>query len=265
MFNNVSPREQEVDDIFSETDKAPAPTPAQSAGQVPGAAYNSPANYPQVGVSPAGSPSAAYREALADDEGKKSSAAKILKGMLIVILGLGLVVGAAYAIYSQILVKKFSPSNNLNNVASTSNETQTTGDNNPVQPVITETPATTTEIATSSEIVTDNGSSTQPEVTPAKVDSDNDGLSDTEEAIVYKTNPNLSDTDGDGLNDGEEVNTYKTDPNLADSDSDGLSDYQEVKTYNTNPNNPDTDGDTYKDGAEVSGGYNPNGTGNLIK
>lgn len=35
-------------------------------------------------------------------------------------------------------------------------------------------------------------------------DSDNDGLSDAEEA-VYGTNPNLADTDGDGYSDGDEV------------------------------------------------------------
>ncbi len=48
-----------------------------------------------------------------------------------------------------------------------------------------------------------------------------------------------------------------------DSDSDGLTDYQEINVYHTDPYNPDTDGDGYLDGAEVSGGYNPNGAGRL--
>ena len=36
-------------------------------------------------------------------------------------------------------------------------------------------------------------------------DSDNDGLSDFAEAVIYHTDPNNSDTDGDGLSDGEEL------------------------------------------------------------
>jgi hypothetical protein len=41
---------------------------------------------------------------------------------------------------------------------------------------------------------------------PNNPDSDNDGLSDGEEVIVYNTDPNNPDSDGDGLSDGEEVN-----------------------------------------------------------
>jgi hypothetical protein len=41
-------------------------------------------------------------------------------------------------------------------------------------------------------------------------DSDNDGLSDTKEAVLG-TNPNKADSDGDGTSDGEEV-AYGTDP-----------------------------------------------------
>ncbi|MDD4994943.1 MAG: hypothetical protein PHW53_00490 [Patescibacteria group bacterium] len=73
----------------------------------------------------------------------------------------------------------------------------------------------------------------------APVDTDRDGLEDTEEAIAG-TNPNLADTDGDGLSDSEEVIIFKT-----------------------NPLNIDTDGDTYTDKAEVDNGYNPNGEGKL--
>lgn len=73
------------------------------------------------------------------------------------------------------------------------------------------------------------------------IDTDQDGLTDAEEKVLG-TNPNNPDTDGDGLNDGEEATVYKT-----------------------NPLNPDTDGDGYPDGVEVSGGYNPNGSGKLTK
>ena len=34
---------------------------------------------------------------------------------------------------------------------------------------------------------------------------DNDGLSASDEYLIYGTNPHLADTDGDGLNDGQEI------------------------------------------------------------
>lgn len=74
----------------------------------------------------------------------------------------------------------------------------------------------------------------------ANLDSDNDGLTDVEEAKLG-TDPHNPDTDGDGLYDGDEVNIYHTDPLKAD-----------------------TDGDGYSDGVEVRNGYNPNGPGKLF-
>lgn len=47
-----------------------------------------------------------------------------------------------------------------------------------------------------------------------------------------------------------------------DRDDDGLSAADE-EHYGTSDTNPDTDGDGFKDGAEVEGGYNPNGSGAL--
>jgi hypothetical protein len=70
------------------------------------------------------------------------------------------------------------------------------------------------------------------------------------------------DTDGDGLTDAEEA-VLGTDPAQADTDADGLADKEETQTYGTDPLNPDTDGDGYKDGDEVRNGYNPNGPGKL--
>ena len=57
------------------------------------------------------------------------------------------------------------------------------------------------------------------------VDSDNDGLTNSEE-VLHSTNPNNPDTDGDGVNDGDEV-AAGSDPTVADvsdSDGDGVSD-----------------------------------------
>ena len=71
-------------------------------------------------------------------------------------------------------------------------------------------------------------------------DSDNDGLSDEDEAKLG-TNVNNSDTDNDGLTDGDEVRFYSSDP--LDSD---------------------TDGDGFLDGEELKAGFDPNGPGKLL-
>ncbi len=70
------------------------------------------------------------------------------------------------------------------------------------------------------------------------------------------------DTDQDGLTDSEE-NISGTNINIVDTDGDGLSDYEEIKIYGTNPLLADTDGDGYSDGDEVKNGYNPAGDGKL--
>ncbi len=70
------------------------------------------------------------------------------------------------------------------------------------------------------------------------------------------------DTDNDGLPDSEEASAG-TNPLIADTDGDGLSDTEEIRTYKTNPLSPDTDGDSFTDGGEVKAGYNPNGAGKL--
>jgi len=51
---------------------------------------------------------------------------------------------------------------------------------------------------------------------PFDPDSDDDGLDDGEEVLIYGTDPNVSDTDGDGFSDGEEV-AVGTDPNNSGS------------------------------------------------
>ncbi|MBI5094774.1 MAG: VWA domain-containing protein [Candidatus Hydrogenedentes bacterium] len=62
---------------------------------------------------------------------------------------------------------------------------------------------------------------------PPAPDVDLDGL-DTKAELRYGTDPALSDTDADGLTDGEEALVYHTDPAKADTDGDGVSDGQEV-------------------------------------
>jgi len=87
-------------------------------------------------------------------------------------------------------------------------------------------------------------------------DSDDDGLTDGEEAILG-TDPFDSDTDDDGLTDGEEVEVYGTDPLDPDTDDDGLTDGDEVQVYGTDPLDPDTDDDGLMDGLEVALGTDP--------
>ncbi|MBN2163075.1 MAG: hypothetical protein JXR25_14290 [Pontiellaceae bacterium] len=74
---------------------------------------------------------------------------------------------------------------------------------------------------------------------PISADSDNDGLSDDEEANTYITNPLDDDSDDDGLSDGDEVNTHGTNPLNADSDDDGESDSMEIE-QGTDPMNPES-------------------------
>lgn len=84
---------------------------------------------------------------------------------------------------------------------------------------------------------------------PNNPDTDNDRLSDGEEALRRNTNPLLLDTDGDGLSDGDEVLTDLTDPLNPDTDNDGLSDGREIE-LGSDPRNPDTDNDRLTDGNE---------------
>jgi len=71
------------------------------------------------------------------------------------------------------------------------------------------------------------------------------------------------DSDQDGLTDEEEAN-LGTNLNDPDTDHDGLTDREEAKVYNTDPLSVDTDGDGYPDGEEVKNGYNPKGPGKLL-
>jgi hypothetical protein len=50
---------------------------------------------------------------------------------------------------------------------------------------------------------------------PVSIDTDHDGLSDTDERAIYGTSPTLADTDGDGLTDHEEIVTNAFDPESA--------------------------------------------------
>ncbi|WP_161629773.1 RHS repeat protein [Desulfogranum japonicum] len=86
--------------------------------------------------------------------------------------------------------------------------------------------------------------------------------------ITAATTPAV-DTDGDGLTDSEETDNFATDPNSTDSDNDGISDYDEIVywggDWNSDIDNdgliavldPDSDGDGVTDGTELTQGTDP--------
>src|SRR3989338_8834968 len=63
---------------------------------------------------------------------------------------------------------------------------------------------------------------------PEPLDTDRDGLTDEEEAL-YGTDINNADTDNDTLTDRDEAKVFKTDPNNADTDGDTYLDGAEVR------------------------------------
>ena len=93
--------------------------------------------------------------------------------------------------------------------------------------------------------------------TYAGVDSDADGLSDSDETNTHNTDPNNADSDGDGFRDGDEVTAYLTNPLSVDSDGDTLSDFAEITSHNTDPNNVDTNNDGLGDLLLVEAELNP--------
>ncbi len=93
------------------------------------------------------------------------------------------------------------------------------------EPVATEVPATP-PVATE-PVVTEEAPSTPEADAVDAVDSDEDGLVDTDELDIG-TDPALFDSDEDGLGDGAEFNEFGTDPLVFDSDEDGVGDGDEV-------------------------------------
>ncbi len=60
-----------------------------------------------------------------------------------------------------------------------------------------------------------------------EMDSDNDGLTNSQEVDVYGTDPMVADTDMDGISDGDEV-AKGTNPMSSDSDGDGVPDADDL-------------------------------------
>jgi len=88
-----------------------------------------------------------------------------------------------------------------------------------------------------------------------RLDSDGDGLSDTDEFETLNTNPFSVDTDGDGLTDGDGVVTVGNYPDGVDADGNGFVDGE--NQAGTDPNEADTDADGFSDGDELLAGTDP--------
>jgi len=82
------------------------------------------------------------------------------------------------------------------------------------------------------------------------VDSDGDGLSDSDESTIYFTDPEMLDTDGDGIEDGEEVIYWL----LLKGDWIGAYD---ADGQDNNLLDPDADGDGFIDGEEKTAASDP--------
>lgn len=102
----------------------------------------------------------------------------------------------------------------------------------------------------------------QQSLSAQTADTDNDGISDSQELNVYYTNSVFADTDNDGYADKLELDNgyspHRPEYKLSqlDWDKDGLSDAMEIN-LGTDLKNSDTDGDGYFDKAEVYAGFDP--------
>ena len=89
---------------------------------------------------------------------------------------------------------------------------------------------------------------------------------------VRYSNPTDNDTDNDGLTDIEEayygLDGYVTDITNNDTDGDNISDYDEINVFGTSPITKDTDGDNYTDNYDfevnITTGFRENQTGDAF-
>lgn len=109
-------------------------------------------------------------------------------------------------------------------------QTPTTSQNNlNTAPIVATSTEQTAATNTTTEIPADISAKMQNDqlLFGEPVDSDKDGLDDVREREIG-TDPSNPDTDNDGLSDSDEVIVWKTDPSNPDSDGDSYLDGQEI-------------------------------------
>lgn len=107
---------------------------------------------------------------------------------------------------------------------------------------------------------TDTNTDTTPTI-PSSDTSNSTPTDSTEDSVLFGE---PVDTDSDGIVDTDEA-AYGTDTLNWDSDADELSDGDEVMIWKTDPRVFDSDNDGYGDGAEIKNGYSPVGPGKLFE
>ncbi len=236
MFENLKKEENNIDDIFAETDKSD-----DLSSVKPEASLERPGT-PSAGQPLMSKPDIQgeridkksgedFSDFSDDDSGPK----KTLKKLFIVIIILVIIGIIAYFVYAKILAPR-ALNNNLNPNNSAENLLGNVESNTPV------------------------AEKTEEDNLPVEVEDEPviEIIEEEEEDLEILKN---IDTDKDGISDYDEMYVHFTDPFVSDTDSDELSDYEELFIIGTDPLNSDTDGDAYFDGQEIFSCYNPLGDG----
>ncbi len=234
-LNNQKPGRPAVDDIFAETDKS----------------QDNPSSPSEIEAKKVGLTAA---ENLVAEEPEKKRGAKWLTITLIVV-GAVILVLVGYLVYERF----FKATSDFATDTKVLNGKKATNTDIVAKPKATATPEVKTNDNEQQPSL--SASSTSPASQIPEIPGVNVPLATT--TVVATATEPIVDTDNDGLTDSEEQKEYHTNYNVSDTDHDGLNDYEEVRIYQTNPLNSDSDGDGYLDGAEVKNGYNPNGAGKL--
>lgn len=261
MFNDLNAQNKQnqeaVDDIFAETDKLPG---GAATSNTAGAPISNTAGQAMPNVEVETQRVGLNADEMGGDEMEKPGSNRWFKVILIVIIAAILLL-SGYLAYS----KFFRSSEEIVNLP-TPNSSKTSSETNSQTPSNNQVGSSVPLTGEENNIATSSAEESQiPGVNaPVVVATTTIPSSSTTTTIsvATATPSTLIDSDNDGLTDAEEK-LAGTNINVIDTDNDGLSDYEEVKIYHTNPLNADTDGDGYLDGAEVKGGYNPNGPGKM--
>mgnify|MGYP001558232854 CR=1 FL=1 len=217
----------EPEDMFAATE---APDLSQSSAVLAGKLQ------PKVNLPPPSTPSLSElstpkvqtlpEEMVAENKMKNSSFTKNLMVMAIVLVGIGILGGGSFFVYTR-FVKPAPEKVDFvlpDNTGIIKTEENTSKPNENVAPNNVE-----------------NAQTDDSVLFGEPIDTDSDNLTDSREKELG-TNPNDFDTDNDEVSDGDEVLVWKSDP---------------LK--------PDTDGDGFLDGAEIKNGYNPIGPGKIFE